>query len=334
MKIIKFLGSVLLIFATISCSQTIPLAATGKEVRSPSGLTTQLSSDRDTCLPGEPVTLTLRVGNRTSSPILVYRAFKVSYGRVWVRIASEDGPYKLYLGSGFGTADGTFQLNPMKPGEEMTVSFRVLYHHVSKASEELPANYAFGSPGTYSVKATLYNIVPGHRRIHTEPIRIRIAEPEGTDETVWNLLQTKGAAYFLHRGWPLSADEGMAEEFERIIARYPDSTYTPHIQETLDRFRSRKRKGRSSRPMKADIVEAGGQTFMVRTVPGGGGRSGKSHTQKDIDEIVRLTDSWVAAYNAGDLSRMMRHVTLRSLNREQWDRGSEWERKQVVRDYR
>ena len=303
------------------------------EIRSSSGMTTQLTLERETYLPGEPVgvTLCLRNGGMTSIPF--NGMLDVRFGGILPQISAErDGNYEFCMGPEFGTTHAVIRSGLMRPGERVTTSFRILYNHVM-SSMKIQRSYAFPRAGTYFLRVRLHNIVPS-QDIHTAPVRVRITEPEGTDVAVWNLLQTRDAAYFLYRGWPVSTDEGIAEEFERIIARYPDSTYTPYMRESLDKFRSRKR-SRSSVSVRAEIADVGGQTFMVRAVPGGGGRSGKSHTQKDIEEIVRLTGVRVQAYNADDPPRLIQHISYRDGHfRRSWERSSERRRRRITRTFR
>ncbi len=80
--------------------KTLKLAAAGKAVQSPSGLTTQLSSEKNVYMLGEPVTLSLRIQNRTSAPVVIYGTIDVRFGFVSLEVAAKGGGYRQYRGGG------------------------------------------------------------------------------------------------------------------------------------------------------------------------------------------------------------------------------------------
>ncbi len=313
--------------------KTLKLAAAGKAVQSPSGLTTQLSSEKDVYMLGEPVTLSLRIQNRTSAPVVIYGTIDVRFGFVSLEVAAKGGGYRQYRGGGIETSDGYFGPSSMEPGKKFSTSFTVLFNVASTDPDELPGCYIFSKPGRYFLRVRLSNIIPDEI-IYTESIRVKVVAPKGTDAAVWKLLQTKDAAYFLHTGRPRSYNDiSILKEFEQIIARYPNSAYAPYMQRSLNIFRTgmKKRKG-LLRQADVRLVNIKERTFMLRTRPGNI-RSGKSDIMKETDAIMKLADLWLQAYNANDIPRMFQHISREVVVRQKWERASDRVRKGLVRRF-
>ncbi len=305
---------------------------TVKEIQPSFGLTVQLISERNTYLPGETVVFKLRAQNRTSSPVLIHKAFDVRDGMIWPEVAGEDGIYRTYIGPQYSIACGDIRPSPMKPGEKITMPFSILYHVVTKTADDLPTSYAFSRPGIYLLRVKLYRIVPD-KTFYTESVKIEIVAPTGADATVWKLLQTEDAAYFLHTGCSLiHNDIGIMKEFEQIIARYPDSAYTPYMQRSVNIFRSMKKRKGLLRQADVRLVNIKDRTFMLRT-RSGNIRPGKSDMMKDTDAILKLADLWLQAYNANDIPRMFQYISRKLTVRQKWERASDRVRQRLVRRF-
>ncbi len=301
-----------------------------------SGLTIQLSSEKDIYLPGEPVVFTLQLENRTLSPVPVRKtALDMRYGWITPKIAYEDGTFRTHIGPQFGIIDAFIRPSQLDPGKKITTSFQILYNVISKLRHDLQTNYAFSRPGAYLVRLRLDSVVP-EQIIYTEPVRIEITSPKGADAAVWKLLQTKDAASFLNDGSPFSYnDTSIAKEFEQIIARYPDSTYTPHMRRSLKFFSTLKIKKRTelSRRTDVELLDINDSTLILKTRTDNKKRSGKSDIVKEVNTIIKLTDLWKQAYNTTDIPQLIQCISRKRDIRREWDRSSGRERNEIVDEY-
>lgn len=294
--------------------------ATQPQMQPPIGITSQLNSNQDVYLLGEPVALTLHLLNQTSSPVHIHKALDVSFGQVWLEVTDEDGVYRRYVGPGFGTKDSLISLGTLEPGEQISTSFTALYNNASKLPEKLPTIYAFNKPGVYLLRVELINILPDQRFV-SDPIQITVVTPQGGNATVWKLLQTEESAYFLHTGFPRE-DTHIVKEFEQISTRYPNTTYTPYMRASLDKFYAMEAQLGSAiqaadAKIDQEIVVVQNQPLMVET------QSGLPDTNRGAttQAIVKLMNDWVKAYNAQNIPQFVQYFSLETTIRQKWEQG-------------
>lgn len=229
--------------------------STGAAVSGAKQLAIQISSDKKSYVPGEPVALKFKVVNKGETPISVEDA-DVQHGRVKVLIAYQGEGYKEYLGPQWGLKDdaggGAMTVEPNGFFEtEATVLYnhRLETSHLSEmyakqsAAERIETEYALARPGEYNVKAVLY-VSSSDSEVESEPIQISVEEPKGSDLEVWNRIKDDATyGYFIQTGdlraHPDSAKaKRIVGTLEELLTLYPDSKYAQHIQRSLARFKS------------------------------------------------------------------------------------------------
>jgi hypothetical protein len=201
---------------------------------------------------GELVPLTVIVKNTGSVAVEILEDTDISVGNVFVHVAYEDGPYREYVGPGWGLrcfAPGSTV--GLQPNKSMRITATLLYnhgpdtHHLSAAAAEsvlrdrLKPGYALAAPGRYKIKASVYDTVRGIE-IGSEPLTIDVYEPEGVDGEVWDILKSNADyAYFIQTGSsPKGLTEGeytltLVETLSHVVNDYPRSVYTPTIKSSL-----------------------------------------------------------------------------------------------------
>ena len=205
---------------------------------------------------GDPVSLDVRVVNRSAGPLAIPAALDVWVGNVEVFIAAGGSGFVRYTGPGWGLRDlmlsGTRTLGQ---GQSWTTEAAILYNHGLKtdhlspaarreASDRIPdSGFAFRSAGVYRLKVVVHG--PGFTdAVESNVVQIAVTEPRGNDRAVWNVLKSDpDVAYFLHtggpKGHPLAAKgQAIAGMLQQLAAAHPSSRYAVAIEDRLASFES------------------------------------------------------------------------------------------------
>jgi hypothetical protein len=216
-------------------------------------------------VPGELVMLQVRVINPFKTSIYLDEGAGVRSGQLKVYIARGDGPFREYIGPQWGTLDVAHSGEvEVAPGWAHELEVTLLYNqppetkHLSglyakqMAARRVEAAYALGEPGTYRIKAVLYD-ADFSLKIESEPVQVKVEEPRGADRTVWSELKTNPEyGYFIQtgnpRGNPTSAhSRALVESLEKLAEAHPDSRHAErirsslaHHRQTLEKLKSKK----------------------------------------------------------------------------------------------
>ena len=212
-----------------------------------------LSADRTQYDLGEPISLNVNIENHTSKPIetIGYSEYKV---RVTYYMAYEGKPFEeIYYGGG-GAIDSRQQRLRLGAGEVWQDQATLLREQGSPNSPGCPncRAYLFDKAGYYHIKAVISEIntplnrenEPPHR-VESNPIAIRILEPEGSDRVIWQQIRNDSeVAVFLESGeWPIGWPGYLGEpsvktaKLEKLLERNPGSRFERRIRPVLIRWK-------------------------------------------------------------------------------------------------
>ena len=214
----------------------------------------ELQTGKRRYLPGEGLTLRVRIINTSRTPIHIDDSSDVRHGLLKVFIAQGDGPFKEYVGPQWGTLDvahsGVVEIAPDRPHElevSLLYNHRPETKHLSAAyakqllGKRVATAYALAEPGTYQLKAVLYDpFFSGS--IESPPVKITVEPPRGADLEVWKELESHPEyGYFIQMGGPAGPPESaksraQVEALQRLAAAYPGSRYAESIRSSLSRY--------------------------------------------------------------------------------------------------
>jgi hypothetical protein len=211
---------------------------------------------------GEIVALNLEIKNQSNKDIYLFGA-TVDSGYVKILVSDDGKNYKEYSGANWGNKKSKGKT--IKAAESIISDAKILSNSVPDTSnlsdvavrgfadKQLMTVYAFSKAGDYFVKAVL--IIPnkgGNTRIESEPLKVRIAEPEGDDLEVWNKIKDRADfAYFIQEGEFVdfrNLDEKLKfqQEIDEIVYQYPNSLLGNQVKQSLDKFTSSEEKRKVS----------------------------------------------------------------------------------------
>jgi hypothetical protein len=218
-------------------------------------LTLELQTDQQSYLPGEIVALHFSVRNTTSSPILLNNEATVWDGNLKVFVSYENGPFREYVGPGWGTRDrvpgAPLKLNPSQSFDtEATVLWnqKLETSHLNEiyakkvAKQRLGTAYALSEQGRYYLKAVLFDARTG-TSIESTPVSLTVEEVQGAELRVWNSLKENADyALLIQTGGLMEHPKGSktlrtASELEKIVARHQDSRYARQIRSGLAKYK-------------------------------------------------------------------------------------------------
>lgn len=245
-KITRYLLGMVLAWS-LSC----PVVASA-DARSLEGLSVEVYPNSQEYALGELVKLKIRITNRSQGVVVLERAPSIANGDIRVFIAGAEG-FREYLGPRWGLEDvGTTKRVELAPGEFREVDASILYHHRTEtdhlselyaaqyARQYINTAYAFVSPGTFKVKAVLG--VGESARVESEPVQIRIHEPQGAGLQVWNVLKADAdLGFFLQAGSPngdprSAKSAKQAEILNSLAILYPESRQKEDILLSVDSY--------------------------------------------------------------------------------------------------
>lgn len=219
-------------------------------------LTLQVKADKESYLPGEMISLNFKVLNNSTEPVLLPKSIDVQTGYLQVFIADESGKYNQYIGPRWGLVDVVGgKAIKLAQGESFETSATVLHNktietaHLSEiasaelAKDRIKTEYVLPQPGMYFIKAVL-NDDQLTNKIESEPIRVIIEEPQGTDREVWNKIKHDGDfALFMQTGELKERPNGpktkqIVATLSEIESSYPTTRYISKIRSGLAKQRS------------------------------------------------------------------------------------------------
>lgn len=220
------------------------------------GLVLEVKSDNKTYLPGEIILLNFSVINKSAKSVSLYKGSTVQDGNLKVLIAYNNGPFKEYFGPGWGTKDADYEeAIKLAPDQSFETEATVLWNQKNETAHlnqlyakklirgRINTEYALPEPGTYQIKAILFNPLSG-KTIESYPIIIIIEEPQGEDIEAWSKIKDDGKyALFLQTGGLIEHPKGrktldVINTLESILSLHPNSHYAESIRSGLNKHRS------------------------------------------------------------------------------------------------
>ena len=185
-------------------------------------LTLEIEAPKESHLQLQPVPLVLSLTNKTDRVLNGHSAlqFSAHYLRLSVR---REGEKWREAGQVTGLyAMVSVKPRAMSPGDKFTkneiLAFRI---------EEI-----FPGPGTYELKARL-SCSDGRQLIESQPITIRIREPEGQDLEAYNFLRKHTEPEFFFTGVGAVRDKSTADTLETFVTRFRETAYGDDASYTL-----------------------------------------------------------------------------------------------------
>ena len=217
------------------------------------GLTLEVQADKESYLPGEMNTLHFRIINKSNTSTSLYRGSTVWDGNLRVFIADNNGGFREYFGPSWGTKD-TYYKDPIRlaPNQSFETEVTVLWNHRLDTAhlnkiyaknvdgERIKTNYALTDPGTYYIKAILYNPLT-QNVVESESIQVTVEEPQGADLEIWNKIKVDGNyGLFIQTGGLMEHPKGaktvkVANDLENVLSQHPDSRYANSIRSSLSK---------------------------------------------------------------------------------------------------
>lgn len=212
------------------------------------------SINKESYMLGEPVRAQFKFVNNGETTKTV-PSDGVEVGTLKVFIADrENGEYKEYRGSGWGTEKG--RPLDLKPGltheySEVTIlwngkSTKLIHFSEDERREALrgriSTEYAFQVPGVYWIKGLSY-VGTDFKPIESKPIRVEVKEPTGEDLEVWTQIKgNREIAYLLQKGAFDTDDESTKQEListvDQILNEHPESVYSSYLRPNLEKFKA------------------------------------------------------------------------------------------------
>ncbi|HKO44297.1 MAG TPA: hypothetical protein VJU84_13560 [Pyrinomonadaceae bacterium] len=247
----KKIGASLSVMAIVVLAAGYAISLSPRVSQNADGLLLSVESDKTDYLPGDTVLLKFRITNKSNTPTSIYKGSTVWDGYLKVFIAKENSGFREYFGPAWGAKDAHYK-EPitLAPGNLYETDATVLWNqkletsHLGKMyakkveKERLTTDYALAEPGTYYIKASLLNPLTNHT-VESEPIEVRVNEPEGADLEVWNRIKVDGNyGLFIQTGGLPEHRKGpktlkLAKDLEILISQHPSSRYSKSIRSSL-----------------------------------------------------------------------------------------------------
>ena len=244
----------------------LPLTALGRPQKNTDpaplaglALTAQASGEQH--LPGELITLSLKITNQGRIARSLPRNTGVLAGNIKVYIAYGDQPFQEYVGPMWGALDTLSPARTLAPNAILETSATLLFNHAPQTthlspmyatqakSERVNGDYAFDKAGLYRVKAVLLS-EDGKSTAASPTASVQIVEPKGDEARVWAALRGEpDLGYFIQtgvlRGDPNSDhSRSLLRTLSAVVANHPNSVYAPAIAPVLAKFRNGQRSGK------------------------------------------------------------------------------------------
>jgi hypothetical protein len=210
------------------------------------------STNKNVYILGEPVVVGFEFKNTGRTPRTIVSG-GVSVGSLKILIAREEGEFNRYVSGSWGRKRGIDVLlapDQVYKYDDATILWNgkpdVSHLNENSAREflkdKITTEYAFQEPGVYFIKGLSYygeNSTP----VESEPVRIEIQKPTGSDLLVWNQIKgNKEIAYLLQNG---SLDVSDAERksqlislVEGLIEQHPDSVFSNYLKPNLAKYKA------------------------------------------------------------------------------------------------
>ena len=199
-------------------------------------LTLEIATPKRSYLQLQPVPLILTLSNRTDRVLNGHAALQFSAHYVRLSVRREGADWREA-----GQVTGLYamvypQARAMSPGDKFTANEILAFR-----TEEI-----FPGPGTYELKARL-RCSDGSQLVESQPITIRIREPEGQDLEAYNFLreQTKPELFFT--GFGSVRDNRAEETLETFVTQFSDTAYGDYATYLLGQVRFVKKDFTSAR---------------------------------------------------------------------------------------
>lgn len=201
---------------------------------------------------GEVVEIAFELRNYTHKTLEIAKP-SVFSGNLRLFISTDGETYKEYCGPDWGMLDARRQAVELKPSEAIETAATVAYNNPMPTDHLTPlyanpirrsqidSEYAIAEAGMHWFKAVYRN---GKLTTESEPVRVKISEPTGNEQALWEQMKTDGSfALFMQTGntknYPGSSEE---EEFmqrlERITAEHPGTEVSRLIGERFIKHRA------------------------------------------------------------------------------------------------
>ena len=193
-------------------------------------------------LPGQPVDVTLRVRNPSSTPISLFQPSEGT-GNVHASVAdvSDQSHYLEYKGPGWGLTCA----RGMKPVQldrsaVLTLPLRVLNQAAVNRDPDtwIVTPFAFSTPGNFVLRVDYRDEASCPKPGVSAVVSVRVLAPQGDDLAVWNELKDCAAcALLLHEGRANTAravERAALDKLRDLAKRYPNSGYAPLLRQAID----------------------------------------------------------------------------------------------------
>jgi hypothetical protein len=195
-------------------------------------LTVQLEGPTAAVLIGEPVVLRAIIANKSATPANAHSSMNPDSGYIAVSISDGRGT-REYSAPGWGAVDEESHTVTLQPGEQRVSQARLLFNVAGgrEAGGAARSYLAFPSAGEFSVELQVLDL-NGSPLVTSTRIQIIVVEPAGVDALVWAQIDTVEAARLLHTR-NQRAQTPVVALFQRLIADYPNSRYTPFLRQAI-----------------------------------------------------------------------------------------------------
>jgi hypothetical protein len=213
---LRFVFLVLILFIVVypqnNISKINQVQESNVVVRPFTDITYEIAVPTQRILPLQPIPIIIRQKNTTNEQVLGYNA-----------IGFDNLPIYIHL-----QKSGNTQRNIM--GQFSQLSAFVAYtnveippNSVSEAKDwmMLGLNKYFPEPGTYEIKAVVFND-NRTQSVESNTITIEIQEPTGANRNVYNLIKNSGVQEYLFSG---DNFDQIKNTLEAITTRFPNSDY-------------------------------------------------------------------------------------------------------------
>jgi hypothetical protein len=212
-----------------------------------------LQLEKQSYILGEPVSITFKVTNNSNARIELPGLVEVGGGTIVLRIAADDGAYRLYRGPGwYVTGRKTLTPPMLDPGSIIERTVTVLHNRAPKrgtlneqtwkriTEQEIDTEIALPKPGRYHFKAVLFG------KIESPPLEIYVTEPQKIDDIeIWKLISSQPKyALFMQSGDLLQGTltdqrtNDMVDALEAFVNYHATSAYTPLFRAAIAKHRA------------------------------------------------------------------------------------------------
>lgn len=233
----KSKNSWILAFALLAYFATVDVVL-GQNL--PTDLQLKVSASKETYMLGEPILLNVRLRNTSARELVLVNTFDPTYSSLKIYSRSDRNSSE-YMDPRWGLRELN-GLITIKKDESLSNDVQLL----ARLEPENVAKFFYTTAGIYSVKVSYEVRRPRQETVEileSEPIELRIVEPVGVDQTVWNRIKNNGAiGYLIQHGdthilfYKTEDRRKLKEEVEQIIDQYPDSFYAAGLKQSLTKF--------------------------------------------------------------------------------------------------